>query len=240
MTFKTRFSISLFSIFLLTLFTLTASAQNPYALLKTIRNDFNRINDLKCKADMQFNIPGVKLERISGNLFYKKPGKFRVNANGLIFVPKQSPFLQLETLADTTTYVAVLTGPEEVNGKACHGVTVIPNNNEDLMVMKLAIGKADGRIHRAQLTLKREGTVTYHNTYASAKGILPSEVMFEGDFRKFKMPKALTGDIGGKTEKPAKDAKGFETGSIRMTLTEVELNRKISDSVFEDAQALRD
>jgi len=227
-----------FSIFIITIFSLSASAQSPYALLKGIRSDFDRINDLKCRADMRFEIPGVKLERISGKLFYKKPGKFRVNASGLIFVPKQSPFLQLETLADTTTYVAVLTGTEDVKGVACHGVTIIPNNNDDLMVMKLAIGKADGRIHRAQLTLKREGTVTYFNTYASAKGIIPSEVLFEGDFRKFKMPKALTGDLGGKTEKPEKGDSGFETGRIRMTLTEVELNRKIDDSVFEDERAV--
>ncbi len=239
MTFKTPFSISPFSIFLITLFTLTASAQSPYALLKTIRTDFNRINDLKCSAAMQFEIPGVKLQRISGSLFYKKPGKFRVNANGLIFVPKQSPFLQLETLADTTTYVAVLTGSEDVKGVACHGVTIIPNNNEDLMVMKLAIGKTDGRIHRAQLTLKREGTVTYHNSYASAKGIIPSEVMFEGDFRKFKMPKALTGDIGGKTEKPVKGESNFQTGRIRITFSQVELNRKIDDSVFVDAEKVQ-
>ena len=211
-------------------------AQNPYSMLKEVRAGFKRINDLKCNAALQFEIPGVKLKRISGSLFYKKPGKFRVNAKGLIFVPKQSPFMQLETLVDTTTYVAVYTGPETVGGKLCNIITIIPNNSNDLMVMKLSIGKADNRIYKAQLTLKREGTVTYYNTYASAAGIIPYTIVFEADFRKFKMPKALSGDIGGATEKPTeKDTKnGFETGKIIMTLTEVEMNKKLSDSVFTD------
>jgi hypothetical protein len=217
-------------------------AQNPYAMLKEVRSGFKRINDLKCNADMQFEIPGVKLNRISGSLYYKKPGKFRVNAKGLIFVPKQSPFMQLETLTDTTTYVAVFTGPETVNGKICNGITIIPNNNTDLMVMKLSIGQSDNRIYKAQLTLKREGTVTYYNTYAAATGIIPSSIMFEADFRKFKMPKALSGDIGGATEKPTKQAanNGFETGRIRMTLTNVELNRKLDDAIFKEAETMQD
>jgi|GEM_PF-756133 len=214
------------------------SSQNPYAMLKGVRTGFSRINDLKCKADLKFEIPGVKLKAISGNLFYKKPGKFRVNAKGLIFVPKQSPFLQLETLADTTTYVAVFTGTEVVSGKTCNGITIIPNKNTDLMVMKLSIGQADNRIYKAQLTLKREGTVTYFNTYAAATGIIPSSIVFEADFRKFKMPKALSGDIGGATEKePKKDENSsFETGRIRMTLTEVELNKKLDDALFKEVE----
>lgn len=214
------------------------SAQNPYVMLKEVRAGFKRINDLKCNADMKFEIPGVKLNRISGSLFYKKPGKFRVNAKGLIFVPKQSPFMQLEALTDTTTYVAVYTGAETVDSKPCNVITIIPNNSTDLMVMKLSIGKADSRIYKAQLTLKREGTVTYYNTYAAATGIIPSSIMFEADFRKFKMPKALSGDIGGATEKPAKDANGgFETGRILMTLTNVELNRKLDDTIFKEEDA---
>jgi hypothetical protein len=82
-------------------------------------------------------------------------------------------------------------GQRLVNGKICNGITIIPNNNTDLMVMKLSIGQSDNRIYKAQLTLKREGTVTYYNTYAAATGIIPSSIMFEADFRKFKMPKAL-------------------------------------------------
>lgn len=228
---------TILTIILLSTSAISIQAQTAAEILSSIRSDFKAIHDLKCKVEMEFDIPGVSLDRISGKMFYKKPDKFRVHTKGLIFLPRQNPFQQLETLEDPEKYMAVLAGESNVNGIDCHVVNVIPNDQGDLVMMRMEIGKQDGRIHKTELTLKREGTVTYFNEYDDNSGIIPSEVRFQADFRKFKMPKAISGDFSASV--PAEDdengnSDNYETGNVTMRLTDLELNRKIDDRVFED------
>jgi len=210
-------------------------AQNANEIVKKIRSNFEQVNDLKCDVQMNFDIPGVAIEKIAGKMFYKKPDKFRVQTKGLIFLPKQNPFQQLELLDDPSSYIAILAGESNVNGIACHNINIIPNNPEELVIMRLMVGKQDGRIHKSELTLKREGTVTYFNTYANATDILPREMEFMADFRRFKMPKAISGDFSSTPVREDEAQGKYETGKVKMVISNVELNRKVDDSVFTDS-----
>lgn len=214
-------------------------SQSANEILADLRNSFRQINDLKCQVDMNFDIPGVSIEKISGKMFYKKPDKFRIRTKGLIFLPKQNPFQQLELLEDPSTYVAILAGETEQNGIKCHVINVIPNEPEDLVIMKMLVGIADGRIHRSELTLKREGTITYYNTYGSGSNVIPTEMTFEADFRRFKMPKAVSGDFNSKPVREEDDQMGgYETGKVVMKISDLELNRKIDDSIFSNMEGI--
>ena len=207
-------------------------SQSANDIIQKIREDFARINDLKCQVDMDFDIPGVSIETIRGKMFYKKPNKYRVHAKGLIFLPKQNPFQQIELLEAPDSYVAVLAGESTVNGIVCRNINVIPNTPAELVIMRLMVGKEDGRIHQSDLTLRREGTVTYYNTYGEDTDILPNVMMFEADFRRFKMPKAISGDFNSTPVRDKENQGNYETGRVTMTISQLELNRKISDSVF--------
>lgn len=219
---------------LATLFSAQIMAQDANAILETVRNQFNTINDLKCDVEMKFDIPGVAIDRISGKMIYKKPDKFRVRTKGLIFLPKQNPFSQLEILSDESSYMAVAAGKETVDGISCNVINVIPKNSDDLVLMKLLVGEKDGRIHRSELTLKREGTVMYTNTYASAEEFIPSTMEFEADFKRFKMPKAISGDFNSKPVREEEGQSKYETGRVLMTISNLELNKKISDEEFNE------
>lgn len=211
-----------------------AFAQDADAILGQVRSQFEKINDLRCDVEMRFDIPGVAIEKISGKMIYKKPDKFRVKTKGLIFLPKQNPFSQLEILSDRSAYMAVAAGTAVTNGIQCNIINVIPSNGGELVLMKLLIGIDDGRIHESELTLKREGTVQYFNTYASASDFIPTTMEFKADFKRFKMPKAISGDFSSKsTPEDEKDQSKYETGRVLMTVSNLELNRKVDDNEFE-------
>ena len=211
-------------------------SQDANAILQKVRTKFETINDLKCDVEMNFDIPGVAIDRISGKMIYKKPDKFRVRTKGLIFLPKQNPFSQLEILSDQSAYMAVAAGTAVSNGITCNIINVIPTNGGELVLMKLLIGIEDGRIHESELTLKREGTVQYFNSYSNADDFIPTVMEFKADFKRFKMPKAISGDFSSKPvrEDENSDKGNYETGRVKMTISNLELNRKVDDSEFED------
>lgn len=209
-------------------------AQDANAILSNIRSQFEKVNDLRCDVEMKFDIPGVAIDKISGKMIYKKPDKFRVRTKGLIFLPKQNPFSQLEILDDPSNYMAVVAGQAESNGINCNIINVIPTNGGELVLMKLLVGVEDNRIHESELTLKREGTVQYFNKYNAAEDFIPTSMEFKADFKRFKMPKAISGDFSSKsTPEDEKDQGKYETGRVLMTISNLELNRKIDDKEFE-------
>lgn len=207
-------------------------AQDANAILGKVRSQFDNINDLRCDVEMKFDIPGVAIDKISGKMIYKKPDKFRVKTKGLIFLPKQNPFSQLEILSDQSAYMAVAAGTAKSNGIDCNIINVIPTNGGELVLMKLLIGIEDGRIHESELTLKREGTVHYFNTYASDSDFIPTTMEFKADFKRFKMPKAISGDFSSKSAPEDENQSKYETGRVKMTVSNLELNRKVDDSEF--------
>ena len=217
--------------------TLSAKGQDANALLSEVRSKFETITDLRCNVDMKFDIPGVAIDKISGKMIYKKPDKFRVKTKGLIFLPKQNPFSQLEILDNPDNYMAVAAGTSNSRGIACTVVNVIPTNNGELVLMQLLIGKEDGRIHESELTLKREGTVKYYNTYNEPSDFIPSVMEFEADFKRFKMPKAISGDFSSKPVREEEGQSKYETGRVKMTISNLELNRKIADDEFAESDS---
>lgn len=207
--------------------------QDANAILQQVRSRFEQVNDLRCDVQMNFDIPGVAIDRISGKMLYKKPDKFRVKTKGLIFLPKQNPFSQLEILEDPKNYMAVVAGAaRSAAGIDCHVVNVIPTNGGDMVLMKLLIGKKDNRIYESELTLKREGTVQYFNTYSAASDLIPTTMEFKADFKRFKMPKAISGDFNSTPVREEEGQSKYETGRVMMTISNLELNRKIDDAEF--------
>ena len=217
------------------IFNVAAIAQDAKAILDNVTSQFETINDLRCDVIMQFDIPGVAIDQISGKMIYKKPDKFKVKTKGLIFLPKQNPFSQLEILSDESSYMAVPAGTAESNGFNCNIINVIPTDNGELVLMKLFVGIEDGRIHESELTLKREGTVKYFNSYASNSDFLPTRMEFQADFKRFKMPKAISGDFNSKPVREGEGQSKYETGKVVMSISNLELNKKVSDEEFSDA-----
>lgn len=230
--------ILLGAIFLLAVQTLMA-ADDPQALIRAVNRKLGRVNDYTAKVAMQFQLPGVKMDDLNGQVFYKRPDKFRIKAKGLFFMPKQNPMQQVgKLLLDTTSYTAVISGYETVQGKRCAMVNVIPLKQDmDLVLGKFWIDVQTPLIYKTQITTKNNGTIESESRYAEmAQYALPSDMTIRLEMQKIKMPKMMAADLNKKSSsKPA--TTGKEKGSITMRFSNYVLNSRFPDKVFTEAPA---
>lgn len=206
-------------------------AQDAKAIIRLAYKNFAPISDYSCKTFINFDIPGLNIEHIDGMIFYKKPSKFRVRCNGIVFLPKQNPNQILSIISDTLSFMPVFMGKETVNAISCDIVQLIPLKDQDIVAAKIYID-SKGLVQKAQITSKENGTANVINTFdASSKYGMPAKTMITFDMKKFKVPKMVSVDINSKS--PIKTAGPLKTtGSVTLTFSAYKFNQKLSDTVF--------
>jgi len=170
-------------------------------------------------------------------VIYKKPDKFKVKAVGILVLPKQNANFLFSTLRDTTSYTAVKTGEELINGVKTQIINVIPTKDTaDLILGKFWIDDAHGLVLKSQLTTKSQGTILIENTYGSmSQYALPDKMLFTIETQKFKLPKALALDLGSSLAKQG-TATGDGKGRITLTFSNYVVNKGISNEEFTEQQ----
>ena len=107
-------------------------------LIRDLNKKFNQVEDYTARVQMKFNIPGVRMNNMSGNVFFKRPDRFRIRTKGIFFLPKQNPMQNMSAmLLDTSSYTSIISGYELVNGRNCAIVNIIPLKT----VNELILGK---------------------------------------------------------------------------------------------------
>jgi outer membrane lipoprotein-sorting protein len=209
-----------------------AAAQSPKEMIAKVNQHFAKVRDYAADIAMNFQIPGVNIEAISGKVFYKVPDKFRVRTKGIIFLPKQNPYYALAMLKDTNAYTAVPGGTEKIGSVTCTIVNVIPNKDDDLILGKFWIDDARGLVIKSQLTTKSNGTIIVENQFGKMQQYaLPDKMVFTVDMAKFKVPKAVAVDLNSKS-KVDKNASGKGTGTITLQFSNYAINKQLKDAVF--------
>jgi outer membrane lipoprotein-sorting protein len=228
----------LLSIILL-LVTLCVQAQTPKQRIALVNQKFNKVADYSADIHLHFAIPSVKLGDMNGKVFFKKPTKFRIRVKGIAFLPKQNPYYSLAALADTNSYTAINTGEEKVGTANAVIIQVLPNGGEnDLILGKFWIDKAQNLILKSQLTTKSAGTIQIENSYGANASMpygLPDLMTLTVDMSKFRVPKMVSADINSKSSHPAGESRKG-TGVITLQYSHYAVNSKVPDAVFtEDA-----
>jgi outer membrane lipoprotein-sorting protein len=213
---------------------LTFAQPNAKTLISGINSKFAKVTDYSASVQMLFNIPSIKLSNISGNVFYKKPNKFRLKAKGLFFMPKQNPLQDInKLLLDTNSYTAITNGRELQNGAMCTIVNIIPKKSiGDLVMGKFWIDEKKVLILKSEITTKANGTLTTLSKYGNlASYALPDEITLVMDVNKFKIPKMLAMDINKKKKTDGTLAK-TEAANIKLVFANYKVNGALSDTVF--------
>jgi hypothetical protein len=102
-----------------------------------------------------------------------------------------------------------------------------------MILGKLWIDPMQSVIIKSQLTTKSNGTILTEYTYGNQVAFgLPDNMIFSVDIKKFKIPKSMAGDI--KRDDTNKNIKGKDNkkGKIYIKLTNYQINKGISDTVF--------
>jgi hypothetical protein len=211
------------------------SQTSPKTLIQGVTRRFDQVKSYSASLQMQFQIPGVQLEPIAGKVYYKRPSRFRIQAKGILFMPKQNPYYALQLLRDTTAYTAIFSGEERIGNIPMQVIQIIPRQSgSDLVLGKFWIEETRQLIHKAQLTTQSSGTLTMEQTYGKQAGYgLPDGIRFLIDVDRFKIPKAVAMEINAKARRGgAAPQRGI--GEIILSFSGFRLNELLDDKVFEE------
>lgn len=226
---------SLIAFVLLSVFPkLQAQPVSPKRLIHEVNRKFAAVKDYSAALNMRFDIPSVRMEPVRGKVFYKTPDKFRIRAEGIIFMPRQNPYFTLQSVRDTNAYTALFAGEETLSGVKTSIINVIPfDTNGELILARLWIDPAKKLIVKSQLTTKSNGTIQVDHVYgAQQAAALPDKMVFTIDVARFKVPKSVAVDLNSKSKGQQLPPRG--TGTIELSFSEYKLNQNLSDAVFSE------
>jgi len=207
-------------------------SQTADALLKSVVNKINLVNDYKAELQVKASIPFIKVPIANATIYFKKKDKFKVESKGIAILPKQGLSDLTGFLGNTVAYSSVLGEEKTINGNPTQLVSVLPSDeNSEIILAKVYISASDALIYRTVLTTKNSGTVSIDYEYNHNKQYgLPSKMTFNVDIKKFKMPKSVASDIRNNVQK--KKYKDNEKGNIILIFTSYLVNKGISDEFF--------
>jgi outer membrane lipoprotein-sorting protein len=207
-------------------------AQTANNLLTKVVAKLNTVKDYTATANVTADIPLIKILPSKAKIYFKQKDKFKVEAKGIVILPKQG-FTDVNTfISNSKNYQSILGDTTVVNATKTVLVTVIPNGDaSEIILAKLWIDYARNVLMKTQVTTKTNGTVTTTFTYGDKVSYgLPSKMVFEIDVKKFKLPKSVAADINNQNTKAKQDTR--KKGTITVSLSDYSVNQGLSDALF--------
>jgi len=214
----------------------TSFSQEANQLLERVVAKITSVKDYSVDASIKTDIPFIKILPVKAMIYFKQKDKFKIVSKGIVILPKQG-FTDVNTfLSITNSYMAVDGGTKMIGELKTSLITVIPTSeNSEFVLAKLWIDPKNAVIISSQITTRSSGTVNVDYFYTSELAFgLPSELIFEIDIKKFKMPKSVAADINNdkpkdKSKKKTADKKGI----ITIKFSNYIINNGINDAIFD-------
>jgi outer membrane lipoprotein-sorting protein len=211
-------------------------SQDANVLLDKVVAKIKNVKDYSVDALIRTNIPFIKIVPVKAKIYFKQKDKFKIVSKGIVILPKQG-FTDVNTfLSKTDSYMAVDGGTKMIGELKTSLITVIPTSeNSEFVLAKLWIDPKNAVIISSQITTRSSGTVNVDYFYSSEIAFgLPSELIFEIDIKKFKMPKSVAADINNdKTKDKSKKKTVDKKGIITIKLSNYIINKGINDAIFQ-------
>ena len=225
--------ILLLGLFLFLFVNSLVAQDNANVILHNVYAKVQKAKDYSVNVHIKVDMPFIRLMPVDAKIYYKQKDKFKVESKSIAIVPRQSFDQATKMLADTNSFSTIVQGKEMIGTVQAIIINIIPlSDTSDLILGKLWIDPKQNVILKSQLTTKSNGTILTEYTYGAqiAYG-LPDKMLFTVDVKKFKIPKSVAADINNnaKEEDKTKDKK---KGQIFITLTNYQINKGISDTVF--------
>ncbi len=207
--------------------------QDGSILLEKVVSKISLVKDYSVDALIRADVPFIKISPVNAKIYFKQKNKFKVVSKGIAILPKQG-FTEVNTfLLQKNSYMAVESGTKMIGELKTSLITVIPTNeNSEFILAKLWVDPKNAVIISSQITTRSSGTVNVSYRYGSQIAFgLPSELIFEIDVKKFKMPKSIASDLNNSNSKKS-NGKTDKKGTITIKLSNYSINKGISDSFF--------
>ena len=208
-------------------------AQDANQMISELMAKMNAVKDYSVDALITSDIPMVKILPSNAKIYFKQKDKFKIDAKGIVILPKQGFTDISKMLSQRDSYTAIAMGSEMIGSTKTEIVSVFPvNDTSDMILAKLWIDTGNDVVLKSQITTRSSGTVSIVYTYGSQMKMgLPDKLVFTVDVKKFKIPKGVATDLNrtGTTDPNKPVAK---TGEIKIDLTNYKVNLGIKDDVF--------
>ncbi|AEA45042.1 LolA family protein [Fluviicola taffensis] len=220
--------------------TFLSFGQTPEDIIEKINAKLATVKDYTVNAHIDANIPMIQIMPSKAKIYFKQKDKFKIESKGITILPKQG-FTELNTfLSDKSKYTAVFGDSLEIRGVDTRLINIIPNSSSgEIILAKIWVDQKNSVIMRSQVTTQSNGTVKTDYKYGAQLSFgLPSELKFEIDVKKFKMPKSVAADINKtSTDKKKTKSKPKSKGIITITLTDYVVNAGLNDSFFKEKKS---
>ena len=226
-------------IFGITIFTISAQTKDPNKLIDAVRQKFNKVNDYKVDVSAKLDMSFIKVPEMNAKVYYKKPDKLKVDAEGFAMLPKQGlRFSPAELLKGDFT--ALYVRSEMVNDRKLDVVKAIPNNDSlDVVLSTLWIDASASVIRKWESTSRKGGTTQIELNYDNFEFGLPSKIKISFTLGDVKLPvnpsnQQNENNDGDKKERRRRGLPGGTSlsGSVTMTYKNYQINKGIPDSFF--------
>ena len=193
------------------------------------------VADVRLKIDVAF----MKVPLLAGKLYYKSPGKMKLERNGGISIlPRKSISLTLDNLIPGGRVNVIDGGWDTVSGHRVHVIKVIPDGESDIILTKIWVDEPRLLALRTETTTRDNGTIRTDLEYGNYAALsLPDKVTFVLDIKDYKLPKGVTMDYDeGQDAAPQnpKIPKALKKGRIEIRYLRYQVNVGVNDAVFKE------
>ncbi|MEO6670699.1 MAG: hypothetical protein ABIN36_14550 [Ferruginibacter sp.] len=228
---KIFFSISL------ALVSFSLYAQDANALLQTVKQKIEKVNDYEASGRMKTNVAFLKVPIANVKVYFKKPNRLKVKSEkGISFIPKGAVNLNMSGIIGDNKYTVLDAGIDKIGTTIVRVIKLLPeDDNSDIVLSTLYIEETTKLIKKAKTTTKENGTYELEFTYGKyAEFSLPDKIIFSFNTRDYKLPKGVTFDFDDGTElkKPKNDMKN-KKGRAEITFSSYSINKGVADSFFQ-------
>jgi outer membrane lipoprotein-sorting protein len=209
-------------------------AQSIEQLVKQVRERLNQVVDYEADGIMKTNVSFLKIPVSKITMYYKKPNKLKLkSASGFSFLPKGAVNINMNQLLQDDNYTIIDAGTEVWKGVNVRVAKLLPQNDEDDIVLStLYIDPTNRVILKSKTTTRENGSFELEMNYGKYINMaLPDKINFTFHTKDYKLPKGLTFDFDdGKKASGIK--KNPTKGMAEITIKSYKLNKGVSDQVF--------
>ena len=215
---------------------MAVQAQDAAALVKRVKAKLETVSNYEANGVMKTNVSFIKVPDSKITVYYKKPDKFRIKKeNGISIMPKGSVSLNQGTLLAGENYTTVAAGTGKVGDQTVTIVKLLPlDEKSEVVVSTLYIDEKDAVIRKAVTTTRNSGTYEIEMSYGKyASWGLPDKVAFIFNTKDYKLPKGLAFDYDTGEKPSTASTDKNQKGKVEITYTSYNINKGISDSIFQ-------
>jgi outer membrane lipoprotein-sorting protein len=211
----------------------------PDAILKKVKDNFNRVQDYQADLKVKVDVDFIKVPDMKAKLYFKQPDKMQLDSEGFAMLPKGGMNFSPSSML-SGNYTAFYEKDYTENGTKFCIIKIIPLGDAgDVVLSTLWIDLDYYRIVRIETSTKTQGTYQIELSYPQHTDYpLPSSMTFIFNLDKMNLPKGLADDMDradGKSVESKKEAQEkTTTGKVYINYSDYRINQGLSDSIFKE------